>query len=56
MLGFYNGDAGATLLLISMDGRRGTYICYWWEMQKEKDHYEGKDVGGWKILRCILDR
>jgi hypothetical protein len=23
-------------------GRRGTHIGYWWESQKEIDHWEGK--------------
>jgi hypothetical protein len=35
-------------------GRRGTCIGYWWESQRERDHSEGKDVGGWIILRWIL--
>jgi hypothetical protein len=28
---------------------------YWWEIQKERDHWEDKDVGGWTILKCILE-
>jgi hypothetical protein len=36
--------------------RRGTLIDYWWESQRERDHYEDKDVGGWIILGCILER
>jgi hypothetical protein len=27
-------------------GRRGMHIGYWWESQKERDHYEDEDVGG----------
>jgi hypothetical protein len=27
-------------------GRRGTLIDYWWESQRERDHYEDQDVGG----------
>jgi hypothetical protein len=27
-------------------GRRGMHIGYWWESQKERDHYEDQDVGG----------
>jgi hypothetical protein len=23
---------------------------YWWESQKERDHWEDQDVCGWKIL------
>jgi hypothetical protein len=39
-------------------GRRGTLIDYWWESQKERDHCEDPDVGGWIILRVgwILER
>jgi hypothetical protein len=29
---------------------------YWWENQKERDHAEDKDVGGWIILKWILER
>jgi hypothetical protein len=25
---------------------RGMHIGYWWESQKERDHYEDQDVGG----------
>jgi hypothetical protein len=32
-------------------GRRGTHIGYWWENQKERDHKEDQDVGGWTILK-----
>jgi hypothetical protein len=31
-------------------GRRGTLIDYCWESQRERDHYEDQDVGGWLIL------
>jgi hypothetical protein len=31
-------------------GRRGMYIRFWWENQKERD------VHGWIILKCILKR
>jgi hypothetical protein len=27
-------------------GRRGIHIGYWWESQKERDHWEDQDVGG----------
>jgi hypothetical protein len=30
-------------------GRRGTHIGYWWESQKERDHYEDQDLGRWTI-------
>jgi hypothetical protein len=26
------------------------------ESQKERDHLEDQDVGGWTILKCILER
>jgi hypothetical protein len=32
------------------------HIGYWWESQKEKDHWEDQDVGGWTILKWILER
>jgi hypothetical protein len=31
-------------------------VGYWWESQKGRDQYEDQDVGGWIILRCILER
>jgi hypothetical protein len=37
-------------------GRRGMYIGYCWEIQKERDHWEDQDVGGWTILKLILER
>jgi hypothetical protein len=37
-------------------GRRGTRIDYWWESQRERDHWEDQDVGGWIILGWILER
>jgi hypothetical protein len=37
-------------------GRREMHIGYWWENQKERDHWEDQDVGGRTILKWILDR
>jgi hypothetical protein len=37
-------------------GRRGMHIGYWWESQKERDHWGVQDVGGWTILKWILGR
>jgi hypothetical protein len=28
---------------------------YWWEGQKERDLWEDQDVGGWIILKWILE-
>jgi hypothetical protein len=33
------------------EGRRVMHIGYWWESQKEWDHKEDQDVGGWIILK-----
>jgi hypothetical protein len=32
------------------------HIGYWWESQKERDHWEDQDVDGWTILNWILER
>jgi hypothetical protein len=32
------------------------YIGYWWEIQKERDYWEDQDVGGWTILKWMLER
>jgi hypothetical protein len=37
-------------------GIRGMHIGYWWEIQKERDHYENLDVSGKTILKWISDR
>jgi hypothetical protein len=37
-------------------GKRGIHIGYWWEIQKERDHWEDEDIGGWRILKWILER
>jgi hypothetical protein len=36
-------------------GRTGMHIVFWWESQKERDHYEDLDVGEWVILEWILE-
>jgi hypothetical protein len=33
-----------------------SHIGYWWESQKERDHWEDQDVGGLTILKWILER
>jgi hypothetical protein len=37
-------------------GRRGMHIGYWWESKKESDYYEDQDLGGWTMLKLILER
>jgi hypothetical protein len=31
------------------------HIGYWWEIQKERAHWEDQDVGGWTILKWISE-
>jgi hypothetical protein len=33
--------------------RRGMHIGYWWECQKDRDHWEDYVVGGWTILKWM---
>jgi hypothetical protein len=35
-------------------GGRGTLIGYWQGSQRERDHYEDQDVGGYMTLRWTL--
>jgi hypothetical protein len=37
-------------------GRRGMHIGYWWEGQKDRDHWKDQDVVEWTILKWILER
>jgi apolipoprotein N-acyltransferase len=37
-------------------GRGGVHIGYWWESRKDGNHWEDQDVGGWTILKWILER
>jgi hypothetical protein len=37
-------------------GRKGMHIGHWWESQKERDHKEDHDLGGWIILELNLDK
>jgi hypothetical protein len=39
-----------------MGEERNAYRIYWWESQKERDHWEDQDVGGWTILKWMLER
>jgi hypothetical protein len=36
-------------------GRIGIHIGYWWEIQKERYHWEDQDVGGWGIREIGWD-
>jgi hypothetical protein len=38
-----------------MGEKRNAYR-YWWKSQREGDHLEDQDVGGWIILGWILER
>jgi carbohydrate-selective porin OprB len=40
-------------LIVARKGRREMHIGYWWESQKERDHWEDVDVGGWTVLKWI---
>jgi hypothetical protein len=35
---------------------KGIHLGCWWESQKERDHKKDQDVGGWTILKRILER
>jgi hypothetical protein len=37
-------------------GRIGMNLEYWWESQKERGHSEDQDIGGWTILKWILEK
>jgi hypothetical protein len=37
-------------------GRRGMHIGYWWESQKEREHWIDQDGGGSSMLKWILER
>jgi hypothetical protein len=34
--------------------KRYIYMGYWWESQKERAHWEDQEIGGWIILKWIL--
>jgi hypothetical protein len=36
--------------------RRGMHTGCWWESQEEKGHWKDLDIGGWTILKWILER
>jgi hypothetical protein len=37
-------------------GRKRVHVGHWGESKKENGHWEGQDVGGWLILKRILER
>jgi hypothetical protein len=37
-------------------GRRGIHVGHGWGSQKEREHQENQDVGGWVILKFFLER
>jgi hypothetical protein len=37
-------------------GRIRMHIEFWWEGQKEREQWEDQDVGGWTILKWIVER
>jgi hypothetical protein len=36
---------------VARTGGRRMHVGYWWESQKERDHYEDQCVGRWTILK-----
>jgi hypothetical protein len=36
-------------------GEKRKRIRYWWESQKERDHWKDQDISGWTILKWILE-
>jgi hypothetical protein len=39
----------------STNGEKRNAYRILWEIQKERDHWEDQDVGGWTILKLILE-
>jgi hypothetical protein len=39
---------------VARKGRRGLHIGYRWKSQKERDHYEDLNIGGWTTLKGVL--
>jgi hypothetical protein len=40
----------------STNGGRGMHVEYWWESKEERENWEDQDIGGWTILKWILER
>jgi hypothetical protein len=36
-------------------GEKRNALGYWWESQKERDHWEELDIGGWTIIKWNLE-
>jgi hypothetical protein len=41
---------------VAQMGRREMYTGYWWESQKERDHWEDQDIGGCTTLKWFIER
>jgi hypothetical protein len=37
-------------------GRRGMHVGFWWESQKERDHWEDLDAGGRIMLKWASEK
>jgi hypothetical protein len=46
----------AHFIILFIENLSVQHIGYLWEIQKERDHWEDQDVGGWTILKWILER
>jgi hypothetical protein len=40
----------------NMNGGENKHVYYWWKRRKGRGHYKDQKIGGWIILRWILER